>query len=577
MDSKVKKNLTVAVIILAFAGCSGGGGGGEDALSDVPGTPDTQVSDAPLDVLFDASGDDIGDSPDAGDVSDQEVAQGDIGPDTDEDVPCIEGEPGCHGTVLIICDGNGGRPVTDCADEGWICRRGRCVATEEEDLTRAAWRERLVDLRLANAGTVMELDRFGGWKNAPEALGEPSPGPFFRVEKRGGSWWFITPDGHPFVSKGVTDLNWLGEHLGYDQYRELLMDKFGTEDVWADDARDRMLGWNFNTIGPWSSHSLGTRMPHAFIILDSAGHASRYDAKSLIPDFWSQEFAENAENVVLARAAPFVEDENLIGYFLDNELPWVPNWSTSKTFLQLNLEFPAHAPGRAEALAFVRESAADLDDFNVTWKTSLASWDDLETISWAAFAPVTEAAAAVTEAFQLKAFRQYATVAIDALRKVDQNHLILGCRFFSYHNDALVREAAKFFDVISLAFYWHVPPVEEIDGIYPQIDKPFIIEEFSFKADDSGLMNILNYAPVVPTQKDRGLAYDEWVGTFMRRPYAVGYHWYKWVDNPTKEDNILAGDNFGLMNIMDEPYVPFVTLVREVNFRIEKWHYDGTP
>ncbi len=507
-------------------------------------------------------------------------ADTDAVPDEDVTSPalCPHPTPVCVATVLTVCDGDAPVPVFDCAAEGWRCEAGHCAATGEESATEAAYRERLTALRLASAPVVMEFDRFGGWLNHPPELGPTSPGEFFRVEKRAGRWWFLTPEGNPFVSKGVTDVNWLGATLAHDEWQQHLVDTFGDEETWADDAAARARDWAFNTIGPWSSYSMTTRMPHAVVILDSAGHAPRYRPGDVITDYWSDGFLANCDKVAEERATPYVDDEHLLGYFLDNELVWAPNgWQTNDTVLQLYVGFPADAPGRAVALDHLRDSAVDLADFNATWGTELGHFDDLAALPVETFGPRTPRAAEVTEAFVLLAFNQYAEAAIDALRAVDPHHLLLGCRFSTYHNDALMRAAAERFDVISIAFYSPVPPTAELDAIAAEVNRPFLIEEFSFKATDSGLLNVLNYAPVVETQRARGLEYDAYVGAFMRRPNAVGYHWYKWFDNPPRPDNILSGDNFGLMNKLDEPYAPFTAMVREVNRRIEWWHYEGPP
>jgi hypothetical protein len=71
---------------------------------------------------------------------------------------------------------------------------------------------------------------------------------------------------------------------------------------------------------------------------------------------------------------------------------------------------------------------------------------------------------------------------------------------------------------------------------------------------------------------ERSLAYDNYIETFMRRPYGIGYHWYKWMDNPVLEGKVFTGDNCGLLNQNDEPYKLFVLFVREVNRRVERWH-----
>jgi len=77
---------------------------------------------------------------------------------------------------------------------------------------------------------------------------------------------------------------------------------------------------------------------------------------------------------------------------------------------------------------------------------------------------------------------------------------------------------------------------------------------------------------VVKTQKARALGYADYVETFMKRPYAVAYHWYKWMDNPTKEDNIIAGDNFGLLTPADTPYEDFIRLATPLNQSIYHKH-----
>jgi agarase len=312
-------------------------------------------------------------------------------------------------------------------------------------------------------------------------------------------------------------------------------------------------------------------MPHASIILDSGGHAPRYPGFA-VTDYWSAGFAENCTAKAQTLAGPHVEDPLLLGYFLDNELAWEPNWATSLTLLQNYMDFPPDAPGRAVAVEFLQDHAASVVEFNAAWGTDLADLDEAEGLSSAQLAPATEDADRLSKEFAVLAFTQYASTAVAALRTVDPNHLVLGCRFHTYHWDELVVEAGNCFDVISQAHYWDVPPVEDVDRVSALVDRPFLLEEFSFKAEDSGYWNVMNYAPVVKTQKDRALAYDAYVQAWMGRPYAVAFHWYKWFDNPTRPDNILAGDNFGLLTPADDPYEPLVTFAAGVNRRVEFWH-----
>lgn len=439
---------------------------------------------------------------------------------------------------------------------------------------------RLDALRQQTASARLELDPYGGWANAPETIATSNTSGYFRSAKLGGAWWFVTPDGHPFVSKGVTDVHWLGATLSADAFHDLLVQKYGNEDAWADASLTRVLDWGFNSIGPWSSASMAERMPHSIIILDMAGANSPRHPKFVVTDYWDPAFADHCATMARDRATPHVEDKKLLGYFLDNELVWgADHFLTKQSLLQLYWGFPAGAPGRDEALRFARESSGTIDKFNDAWGTAITGWAQMETIPSRELRPKTDAAQALTREFMLHVFHKYATITIGALRAVDPNHMILGCRFHNYPGDALVEAAAQYFDVISMAFYEARPPVKEIDAVFARVDKPFLIEEWTFKSDDSGIVNPQGiYAPVVRTMAERCLAYDNYVETFMRRPYAIGYHWYKWMDNPKYPEKKYSGDNCGLMNQNDEPYESFVEHVREVNRCVETWHAQcGNP
>jgi agarase len=572
----MERVLRVSIVILALAflaaGC--GGDGGHDTGRDVPpevpadlpgeiaGDLPTEISDLPAEIA---------DLP--GEASDLPAEVGDATPDA----PCAEGESACDGTFTALC-GAGGvlQRVADCAADGWMCQGGRCVATAAETEAEAAWRELLDALRTDNARAPLEADERGGWKNAPAPVAAGTATGFYRVEKRDGTWWLVTPDGAPMISKGVTDVNFLGPNLQMDDLQAALAAKHGSEEAWAEDAEARLRGWGFNTVGPWSGRSILSRVVDAEPILDIVHRVPRPDG--LVMDVFVPEYREIVMQLATERCVPRKDDPNLLGWFLDNELAWDNCWQTPKRLLRLYFEFPAGQPGREVALAFLREAAGDsLETFNAGWKTGLASWDDLATMPSGTLEPATPEAGAWAEAFAVNVFDRYAGEAVKAIREADPNHLILGCRFSTWHFDALMAAAGRHFDVISLAYYSETPPVEDLDRAGPAIDRPFLLEEWSFKGTDSGLMNILAFAPVVPTQQDRGLAYARYVKSLIRRPWVVAYHWYKWFDNPPREDNILSGDNFGLMNQDDEPYLPLVRMAGEVNRRVEAWHREGVP
>jgi hypothetical protein len=127
--------------------------------------------------------------------------------------------------------------------------------------------------------------RYGGWLNGPklQATGH------FRVEKNGGKWWLVDPEGHLFWSHGVDCVRFTAETKTGSRrsYFETLPDGFhtntgvdfakanqylkyglGWEDTAAELAQRRLRSWGMNTVGNWSDSKAYTvaRQPYVVAI-----------------------------------------------------------------------------------------------------------------------------------------------------------------------------------------------------------------------------------------------------------------------------------------------------------------------
>jgi len=264
--------------------------------------------------------------------------------------------------------------------------------------------------------------------------------------------------------------------------------------------------------------------------------------------------------------SPYRENPWLLGFFTDNEAVWGPDWRTNRSLVQIYWSMPDEALGRHEAMRFVREHAESLDTFNAVWGTALSSWDDLGSLKPEDMRVDTAEAEAVSDAFTAHVMDRYAGVCRKLLDRHAPNHLILGCRFHDYLGDAIKLAAARHFDVISLACYWMMPPTDRIGRIADAADRPFLIEEFSFRGMDTGLPNERFAGSNVAAQYDRAIAYHRYVTEFMRQPYAVSVHWYKYIDNPPSPPDF--GENYGLVDSNDDPYEIMVQMVEAVNSRL---------
>jgi hypothetical protein len=363
----------------------------------------------------------------------------------------------------------------------------------------------------------------------PEANG------FFQVAQIGERWLFITPDGKPFYSVGVnhvTNHNNTDRETGICPYCEAVEALYESEEAWAEATATRLRSWGFNTIGGWSREDLFAPLM-AYTEILNVGNA---------PDVWAPEFVRKCEQIAEDKVAPFKDDPNLLGWFLDNELKWGPDWRGPDTMLDQYMRLDEGSPGR--------EMAAQYEGDPEGFLTALAT--------------------------------QYFRVSTEVIRSVDPNHLILGSRDSSMSLPPQVPQAAgPYLDVLSVNFY----PATE--GLFEALDQswgplvpiddwlrahhelsglPLMATEFSFRSRESEPPN--TYPPIYltfDTQVERAAAYDEYVRSCFDAPYIVGQHWFEYVDQPVGGRFDGENNNFGLVTVNDEPYRDFVRPVTDTN------------
>ena len=410
---------------------------------------------------------------------------------------------------------------------------------------------------------------------------------YFTVERHGDRWWFVDPDGNEFFSAGVCKVDPHGFYcpeLGYSPYYENIMEKYGSEEAWAQVTLDRLREWNFNTLGAWSDVDLlGSEMPYT-IVLNLAGANWQYGT---IPDYFSDDFYENVEEKIEQLVVPRVNDENLIGYFLDNELRWGLDWRGFKDLFAVYFSFPYNAPGKIELVNFLRERYHnDVNAFNQAWEMNIFSFDDLLYMDWVPPLPINDAQKEDRADFAGYVANQYFSYCYNAIREVDQNHLILGCRFVSWSVPREVLEAIiPYTDVVSVNHYfvwplweWMIYQLEDMMGwvspedmfvnFYEITGKPILITEFSMRAFDSGLPNTKPpplFFMTGFTQKNRADFFEYFATSSLETNYIVGYHWFCYMDEPPLGRFDGEDSNFGLVSNEDIPWYTLVNRMKQIN------------
>ena len=365
------------------------------------------------------------------------------------------------------------------------------------------------------------------------ADGQFRPGGYFRVGQQAGVFWLVDPDGGRFLSKGVNTVKFDQDKIqGTERvpYAEACQRKYGNEAAWRSAAAARLAGWGINTLGSWSDEAVAAAGPVPLAVTPNLdlGMSFAWERKQQFPDVFDPEFEAHVRRRAHELCAARGEDQNILGWFIDNELRWGPDWRGPEDLLGVFQKLPPASPGRRAALT------ADSDEF----------------------------AAMAAE--------RYFNLTTGAIRAADPNHLVLGCRFALVPALVVIKAAGRHVDVVSFNCY-EFDAAAAIDT-YAAAAKPCLIGEFSFRSADSGLPNTVGAGPKVVTQAERAACYRRYAGVALRKPTVVGYHWFEHADQPAEGRFDGENSNFGTVTIEDNVYEELARTMTVVNGEAEDTH-----
>ncbi len=422
---------------------------------------------------------------------------------------------------------------------------------------------------------------------------------FFRVEKtrRDGKdrWWFITPEGRPFWSLGVTcvrpwkNLRAVTKTKGREYLFEKLppstgpyaaawasdstisffhlnlLKKYGAADRWRDRALERIQKWGLNTLGNWTEDSVlfKRRVPYTFSFntCDKPG----LDMGKRICDVFSPAWIAYTDSV-LSQAAALREDPWLIGYFVDNEAGW--------NELDLLTRSPTSSILRDKWVTLLKERYVDLDALNRSWDSTFRSWSEVHIMNGDSLEHNTS--------FQKDYLRleevfadQYFKVISTTLKKYDPNHLYLGCRFTrSLKPDHILKAAGRYSDVITVNVYSLAPEKEQMEAWHQKTGRPLLIGEHHLP-----LLSERQLPPIYRafTPEERYRHYIEYVRTFAEMPFSLGCHWYQFSDQHiTGRASNGENQTIGLVDITDQPHQEMIEAIGVCSKNIYQWHSNAT-
>jgi len=412
---------------------------------------------------------------------------------------------------------------------------------------------------------------------------------FWGVGKVGDRFYFVTPDGNPAIVAGVNHTRPVGamDFCSTEQAAEFAA-KFPSVEKWAAVA-GRLLAENaFNgfNVAPFFATDFrryvsvraeknlerpvrGRKLGHCEQLYLLRTYVKRYaeyhggrsfqDGKNRFLSLFDSEFILSASQTMETVAEMHGGNPHLIGYYIDNELPFNSwrNLDASKgieleNFLMAEDEFYGQFEGaRAYARRFMRERGKEPLPQNITVEDR--------------------------DVFRDSVAHYYFRTTTEIIRRYDPDHLILGCRLFdsSMYDERTVRACAAYCDVVTVNYYnhWQPQPSYIADLAEWCGEVPFMVSEFYVKGEDVSYRGEPYDQQdgggwIVADQQARGLYYQNFCIRLLATGRCVGWQHFDYVDLYGHDaDGNLArgGSNKGIVDATYEPYREFLKLVSQLN------------
>jgi hypothetical protein len=460
------------------------------------------------------------------------------------------------------------------------------------------------DAELARMPPSPDYDRYGGylkagWKEAPSG--------FFRVLKRDGYWWLITPDGNPCFYLGVcsvpsttwdgtpiSDREYLYEWLPPDKapwtaarslnnwgthdntqyvcfYAANLIRKYGAEG-WQQSAEERAVrrfrAWGFSGVAKWGGQPPLVSIPvlHRWGVPDLVRH----------PDVFDPKVCETFRKDLEGQIAPHLKDPTVLGWSLGNEYDEIVTPDEVKQVLAK----PADTPAKRALLDYAVDKlyGGSVSALAAAWKLKAADRDALYAAS-----PVPPGAD--LEKLRCYCAESYYKFIYTSIKSIDSNHLYLGFWIVPgwWVNETDWRLITPYCDVIGYDRYSRDFADAGLSHLMAQSDKPVLCGEFSFPPFYDGARGFGRYGTFSRDDAEAGALYGRWVAAAAKDPYCVGLGWFEWHDQPLtgrgpgRGDKLVIGEDyaFGLLTETDRPKWDLVRAVRQTNLQAAQWRLNA--
>jgi len=456
------------------------------------------------------------------------------------------------------------------------------ASLQEEQQRHAAW------------GAPEGYDAYGGSLSAPWRM---APTGYFRVAKRDGFWWLISPEGNPLFYTGictapgltwemtpVTDRRnlfaelpprsgatvglWADNVWGEGQGTEYValhgatkLRKYGSDwrNLATQSTVERARTWGFSGLGKWSSN-IG--LPW-FVV------ASRDGVPVLVrhPDVFDPSVRLVFRQKLEQQVSQFRHEAKVVGWTLGSEYDEIVTSDETREMLRKPASVPAKQALVNRALSILYKGSVPA--MAAAWGVGASTVEGLY-----AAAPTAVPAADVEHLRGFFATAYYRFI-YETGKELAPNHLYFGNWIVPgwWENENDWRLIAPWCDVIGYDNYQFDFTDARLARLIRETDKPVFCGEFSFPPYYGGTRGFNRLWVWAEDDADAGDHYARWLKDAERNPYCVGVNWFCYRDQPItgrgpgRGPAFVYGEDyaFGVIDEADRPKWDMVVRMRAAN------------
>jgi agarase len=222
------------------------------------------------------------------------------------------------------------------------------------------------------------------------------------------------------------------------------------------------------------------------------------------------------------------------------------------------------APGRRRLLETLEEWYLNVGELNRAWGTNYGSFRDV--------GRTPQVGSCIPEAdvngFLEVIAEQYFRVAHEAIRAVDERHMMLGCHLAWPPPRPVLRAMVDYVDAISLSHSGDAPPADDLRAIHRITGKPTIVTPLGGPGRRPEWPDPDDADHRAGAERESAAWYESYVLDLVALPMVVGFHWPDYADRPAEDVSSMASGVLGLVDARGIPHPELVKTVEGVNHSV---------